>query len=506
MISIIGGGPAGTYAGSLLAKHKDVTIYEDHNVIGKPIQCTGIITGNLDEVIKVPKELVLNKLKRVKVYSQNEETEFKLRKYNYVFEFIDTDVLIGADGPLSNVAKSAGLFNNRKFVVGLQIRAKIECEEDVFETFLSEGDGYFGWLVPEDNKTARIGIAASSNPRKHFQEILKLRGGEFIEDQSGPIPMYQPEVKAQNGNVFLIGDAATMVKATTYGGILPGMVAGHDLDKAIKERLDYDRLWKSGIGKELMYHLRIRKILDKFKDSDYDELLKMVRKEKVKETIEIYDREYPSKMIFKLLYNEPRFLKFLFKFVPESFINSEFLQITMVTAQDLGYQKGQAEVFEGTYVKVMPRLREAGLRPLNSADIMDKRLESDNSPFWNYYFDTVTGLAATRTKVRVFPRCELLLALNPDTRLEARGIVLPSGYDGDAVEFNREELILNEELTEKQVLAHKGWLALANNDQNRLAKYAEKVFRLGKDRFGYNEMMGLYVPNDENPIVRGVIL
>lgn len=358
MISIIGGGPAGSYAGALLAKHQDVTIYEDHKIIGKPIQCTGIITGNLDEAIKVPKELVLNKLSRVRVYSKNEIVEFKLKRPNYVFDrcqfdqyiarlaedngvkfqygrrFLEfnqngkikmkfnngdikeTDILVGADGPLSNVAKSAGLFNNRKFVVGLQIRAKIECEEDVFETFLGEGEGYFGWLVPENNKIARIGIAASNNPRAHFNEILELKKGEFMEDQSGPIPLYNPDVITEKGNVFLIGDAATMVKATTYGGILPGLIAALEMEKAITKGLSYETLWRERMGKDLLYHLRIRKILDKFSDRDYDELLKMVKKEKVKETIETYDREYPSKMLFKLVFNEPKLLRFLWKLSP----------------------------------------------------------------------------------------------------------------------------------------------------------------------------------------------
>ena len=54
-------------------------------------------------------------------------------------------------------------------------------------------------------------------------------------------------------------------------------------------------------------------MMDKFSVKDYDYLLKLVDNTKVKELIEIYDREFPSKFAFRLLLKEPRFLKFIFK-------------------------------------------------------------------------------------------------------------------------------------------------------------------------------------------------
>ncbi|MEK6904705.1 MAG: hypothetical protein AABW87_03885 [Nanoarchaeota archaeon] len=42
---------------------------------------------------------------------------------------------------------------------------------------------------------------------------------------------------------------------------------------------------------------------------------------------------------------------------------------------------------------------------------------------------------------------------------------------------------------------------MADNDQDRHARYVEKMFRQGKDRFGYDKMLGFYVPNDEKPIL-----
>ena len=63
MIHIIGSGPAGSYAAYLLAKeNQDVHVYEDHDIIGSPIQCTGIITGSLESFVPIDDKYLVNKI------------------------------------------------------------------------------------------------------------------------------------------------------------------------------------------------------------------------------------------------------------------------------------------------------------------------------------------------------------------------------------------------------------------------------------------------------------
>ncbi|MBW3013904.1 NAD(P)-binding protein, partial [Candidatus Woesearchaeota archaeon] len=58
-VAIIGGGPVGCHTGKLLAKAGfDVHIFEEHKEIGKPVQCTGIISKNLKQIIPVDKFLI----------------------------------------------------------------------------------------------------------------------------------------------------------------------------------------------------------------------------------------------------------------------------------------------------------------------------------------------------------------------------------------------------------------------------------------------------------------
>ncbi len=351
MISIIGAGPAGCYLGYLLAKHgKEVNIYEEHSEVGKPVQCTGIVTSSIDKLIKMKKEFIVNEVKKVNVYSpSNKILNFKLRKKNYVIDrekfdkyickkaveaganiyfnhkFVDykqnriyfdkrknreTDILIGADGPSSKVAKCKNMFNNRKFVIGLQARLKIKCDRNTVEFFLDKD--YFGWIVPESNDIARVGVVAKRNVKDFFEKFLKRINRKYrtINYQSGLIPIYNLMTKTSKDDVFLVGDAACMVKATTYGGIIQGLIAARELSKALLQYRSYERLWKKKIGKELKYSLMIRKIMDKFSNEDYDELFSLITNKDVKKIIESIDRDYPSKIIMKMAIKQPKLLKF----------------------------------------------------------------------------------------------------------------------------------------------------------------------------------------------------
>src|SRR3989338_3175617 len=72
MITIIGAGPAGSYLAYLLAKEgKEVTLIEEHEKIGSPVQCTGIVTGSIEKFVKLPNEVIANRCNKVIVVSKN---------------------------------------------------------------------------------------------------------------------------------------------------------------------------------------------------------------------------------------------------------------------------------------------------------------------------------------------------------------------------------------------------------------------------------------------------
>lgn len=352
MISIIGAGPAGSYTAYLLAKNnQEVNIFEEHSEIGKPVQCTGIVTSAIEGIIPINKKFLVNKINQVEVFSpDNKSIEINLKNPNFVIDrakfdkfligmakkaganlyinhkFVDfkkpyiifedrkpykTDILIGADGPLSRVAKVSGLYGKREFVIGLQARINSNFKKSLVEFYLHKD--YFGWVVPESGDSARVGIATKNNAKHYFKEFLKRMDRRYKtkEYQSGLIPIYSPLQKTQEDSVYLVGDAACMVKPTTYGGIVQGLMASEELVDSIINNKDYTSLWKKRIGKELNYGLLIRRLMNNFSLKDYNELMELVNERDIKSIVSKIDRDFPSKILFKLAIKQPKLLKFI---------------------------------------------------------------------------------------------------------------------------------------------------------------------------------------------------
>ena len=107
-----------------------------------------------------------------------------------------------------------------------------------------------------------------------------------------------------------MGDAALQVKATTGGGIIQGIMAAKALADAIEKNKSYESEWKKVLGKDLWLHLFIRRMMNKFSDQDYDYMLSLVKQQRVKNILESFDRDYPTRFLLKLGITEPRFASF----------------------------------------------------------------------------------------------------------------------------------------------------------------------------------------------------
>ncbi len=354
-ISIIGAGPAGNYLAYLLAKNNfDVSVFEEHETAGMPVQCTGITTSYLGKLVELKEDFVVNKVNKARIFApDNHFIDIKLddniildraRFDQYLMEKakkagaklflshrflgykgniikvqnikanmikdIETDYLIGADGPLSDVAKSAGLKNKKDFLIGIQARVRLNNSNIVeFYPFIER----YAWVVPESKDIVRIGLATRKNPKKALNDFLRkrLKKYEIIDMQAGLIPVYNPKIKTQKENIFLVGDAAAMVKATTGGGIIQGMMAARALAGSIINKKDYNKEWKKAIGRDLLIHLKIGSIMNKFSAKDWNYLIELFNKEKTKKILSSYDRDFPSKFLVKLALTEPRLLYFL---------------------------------------------------------------------------------------------------------------------------------------------------------------------------------------------------
>ncbi|MBN2459337.1 NAD(P)/FAD-dependent oxidoreductase [Candidatus Woesearchaeota archaeon] len=352
MITIIGAGPVGCYAASLLAEDFEVAVFEEHSQVGLPVQCTGILTQEIYDYFPRRNNSVLNQVNNVRIFApdkkslklqlekpdlivdrQKFDTYFynQARKKGVKFYFsyrfmgikdskilvkdlnsgktksIKFDYLIGADGPLSPVAKAAGIFKNRKFFIGVQ--AVIKKKNSNIIDFYPFKHG-FGWAVPENKSILRVGVAATTNPKEHFARLLKRYKGKIVTRQGGLIPVFNPAAIVRKANIFLIGDAAGFVKATTGGGIIPGLRSAQILAHSLKYNLSYEAGLYLHLYPSLWANLKMRKAMDDFSEQEWSQLVKDLNSAKARKALQSINRDEIFSLLFKLGSSKPSLAKY----------------------------------------------------------------------------------------------------------------------------------------------------------------------------------------------------
>lgn len=301
-IIIVGGGPIGLYCSYLIKKQNPslhVLVIEEHEEIGVPQNCTGLISikgynkTELSKLIDINKCL-LNKIKGANIYSpykekftvQTKEDQaylidrekfdkliYKLAKNNNVeFLFnrrvIDIDsknnkvfvkdlknnntnkisfnFVIASDGPNSIIRdKFYKNFNKKEFIQTYQVIAKGDFNKKLANLYFSKfSKSFFAWLVPINNYKVKVGIGTrlGNNPKSAFNNFLKefkLNITSFDFESSALIPIHKPlDNFVIDNKIILLGDAACFVKSASGGGINFGLLSCQVAAKAIYQRLN----------------------------------------------------------------------------------------------------------------------------------------------------------------------------------------------------------------------------------------------------------------------------
>src|SRR3989338_639891 len=355
-IAIIGAGPIGGYAGYLLAQAgHSVALYENHAQVGCPIQCTGILTSDFDEFNLPLDSYLVNVINTIEVYTPTQKLSVKQKDYivnrtrfdqffvtlaqqagaqlyvnpsflrregNTIIikdsvakteQSVTPDLIIGADGPLSPTAKAFGLFHpQRQQFYGIQATVEGNFEPHTIKTYFGNKvcPGLFAWIVPESAQLARVGLATTKNTKYYFDRFLKEHHFTATDMQAGTIPIYHPQQRLQQQNCYLAGDAASYVKATTLGGLVPGLQQAKILVESILAGKKYEREIKP-VRKKMWLHLRLHTIFNKFTDQDWDRLVRYLNQSGAVRFLEQHTRDNPYPILFKTILKEPRFLYFL---------------------------------------------------------------------------------------------------------------------------------------------------------------------------------------------------
>jgi flavin-dependent dehydrogenase len=354
-IAIIGSSIAGASAALLLAGKADVVVYEkkERNDIGKKTCLNNVTESFLEHAKRLglkPTKYVKSISNKAIVKSDKNEIKFKTKEYKldrqkllddlikkakkkgakfyFGVDFVSlgkmnkfrltlrkgkmqindyADILIGADGALSRVAKESGEWNKRKLYIILQKEVssrnfKLKLEKNTYYVYVGKKYGYFSYIYQSKN-TAVLGLAGDIETAKSkFRKFLKELK---INDKSLSAALVpEPKIIAQKNNLFLIGDAGCNTKFSG-GGIVPAIRSAFSAKEAI-----FNKNYKgfNELNSKIRLNKMILNVVKNLKDKDFDYLLKVAKDRKFSNVLEKRD-ELSKKDILNLA--DFRLLRFL---------------------------------------------------------------------------------------------------------------------------------------------------------------------------------------------------
>jgi geranylgeranyl reductase len=311
-VAVVGGGPAGACAAEIFAQEKgiDTVLFErkldnakpcggaiplcmvgefdlPETVVDRKVRKMNLIspsgaevaigdTLQPDEYIGMCRREILDKYLRDRAFGygaecvnglvtsidvpEDHKTTEKQYTINYqeyqegssagVPKTMNVDLIIGADGANSRVAKSmdAGQYN---FAIAFQERIKIPDDKMKFYEEMAEmyvGDDvspdFYGWVFPKyDHVGVGTGTVVNRPAIKQYQKAIrdragdKIAGGKIIKVEAHPIPEHYRPRRVQ-GRIALVGDAAGYVTKCSGEGIYFAAKSGRMAAEEIVKLMD----------------------------------------------------------------------------------------------------------------------------------------------------------------------------------------------------------------------------------------------------------------------------
>jgi digeranylgeranylglycerophospholipid reductase len=294
-VAVIGGGPAGLIAARHLASRgHDVIVLEEHEEIGVPVHCTGLLGADAFTELDLPRASVLTTVNAARFVAADGTTVLmdadhvrasivdragfdqslaaaaracgaeirtgvRVRSVSVDSDRVTVtgdDAAAGWSARACVLACGASYRFNRALGLGVPHTyaqsAQLEVPfsgPDHIEVHLARetAPGGFAWVVPfarGERRFNRVGMMCDSSAASRFTTFagdLKRRfdaGGDWPAPRLKVLPL-APVARTYATRVLAVGDAAGMVKPTTGGGIYYGLVSGdlaaRTLDGALRD-------------------------------------------------------------------------------------------------------------------------------------------------------------------------------------------------------------------------------------------------------------------------------
>jgi len=176
-------------------------------------------------------------------------------------------------------------------------------------------------------------------------------------------------------------------------------------------------------------------------------------------------------------------------------------------ALNLNQAEENYKEFYGRNIETMPELIAEGRVPMNVSQLMQRRFDvraannSLKSSWMDNYFDTGDAVVYHPDgRVKVVLDSQYLRQMTPESKRNSGALVLTEDdykrMEGE--EFKKGKVgQVNEWMTKKDVKSHPFWKVLAR-DQSLLNEHADYIFAEGKQRFGYDNAMGVFLSSAED--------
>ena len=339
---IVGGGPGGLFAARQLARAGFAALVcEEHDQIGVPTHCTGVLGVDSFDEFDLPRSAILNTLTTVRFvspggqdirYTPPAEEAVVLDRAAFDRRLAEdargngaeirfssrvTQLDISDDGVratagdravqarMAILACGASYTLQRRFGLGLPSAFLNTAQRELPARYLRDVEMHFGseiapggfaWAVPvrrADGPYVRIGVMATSDAPTRYDEMRRRLRAEWglSPDEAPPRQKYLPLGpidRTYADRLLVAGDAAGLVKPTTGGGIYYSIVsASHAADVAAtaltRNRFDapmlsvYERRWRRSLSTELDAQRALRRAATALGDADIEALFELAK-------------------------------------------------------------------------------------------------------------------------------------------------------------------------------------------------------------------------------------